>query len=152
MDKVKLFGILSRFPFSSRIIGRIVSLVAPYFSTIRPRVTHLGPGCCTIEMSDRRSVRNHLGSIHAIALCNLCELTMGLAVISALPEHLRWIARRMEVEYLKKARGRMTATARINLEALVPGDVGIPVEVTDSAGDHVARATITVTLGSRPGR
>jgi len=150
MDIVRIFELFSRIPFSSRIAGRVVSLVAPYFSTIRPRITRLGPGCCTIEMSDRRAVRNHLGSIHAIALCNLCELTMGLAVISALPEQLRWIARGMEVEYLKKARGRMTATARIDPEDLAPGDVGIPVEVTDFAGDRVARATIIVNISERP--
>lgn len=100
MDVVKLFRMFSRIPLSSRIAGRIISLVAPYFSTIRPRDTHLALGIRTFEMSYRWSVRNHLGSIHAIAPCNLYELTMGLAMISGLPEHLRWIARGMEVEYL----------------------------------------------------
>ena len=89
---------------ASRIAGRIISLYAPYFASIRPRITTLEPGRCQTEMSDRRSVRNHLGSIHAIAVCNLIELTMGLTIESALPDHLRWIAKGMEVKYLKKAR------------------------------------------------
>ena len=99
---------LSRVPLGKHLISKAVSLKAPYFSTIRPLITEMKPGMCTIVMKDRRSVRNHLGTVHAIAMCNLCELTMGMALHPSLPPHLRWIPRSMHVRYLKKARGTLT--------------------------------------------
>jgi len=123
---------------------------APYFGTIRPVITAAGHGSCTIEMSDRRAVHNHLGTIHAIAMCNMCELTGGLAIELAIPEHLRWIPKEMTVQYLKKARGKLTAHSELPGDALSPGDVIVPIEITDKAGDVVTRAEITMYVSPRP--
>ena len=55
-----------------------ISELAPYFGTISPKFKELRPGYCSIVIPNTRAVHNHLGSMHAIAMCNGAELTAGL--------------------------------------------------------------------------
>ena len=84
-----MFRQLSRIPFGKLIYSKLVNYYAPYTGTIRAVVTNLVPGLCTTEMKDRRSIQNHFKTVHAIALCNLCEMTMGLMVDATIPQPLR---------------------------------------------------------------
>src|SRR6185312_12677324 len=67
-----------------------------------PRFVALAPGRCEIAIRDRRRVHNHIGTVHAIALCNLAELSGGMLTDDSIPDSLRWIPRGMTVEYLAK--------------------------------------------------
>ena len=121
----------------SILLGRMV----PYTGSIRPRVLELSETGARIEMRDRRVVRNHLRSVHAIALANLAELSTGLPLAYAVQPRGRTILVSLTVEYLKKARGTLTGSSSF----VAPGadrdeDIEIPVEVRDEAGDIVARA------------
>jgi acyl-coenzyme A thioesterase PaaI-like protein len=147
---LRVFRRLSRFPFGKLIYSRLVNYYAPYTGTIRAVVTDLIPGRCTTEMKDRRSIRNHLRTVHAIALCNLCEMTMELMVDATIPSHLRWIPKGMNVQYVKKARGRLSGVSWIEPGALAPGDKSIPVEIHDMSGDIVVRAEIMLSVTIRP--
>jgi len=102
-----------------------------------------------VEIKDRRSIRNHLGSIHAGALCTLSELTGGLAVEATLPISLRWIPKEMTVQYIKKARGKLVGACSIDPSVLVPGDVKVPLEIKDGAGDTVLNAAIVFYISER---
>ena len=84
-------------------------LRAPYFASIAPRIEVLEPGRCEARIAHRRRVTNHLGTVHAIALCNLAELCAGLMTDVSIPADMRWIPKGMTVEYLKKAVGTMPA-------------------------------------------
>ena len=112
----------------------------PYTSTIHARVEELTPGHTKIRMADRKGLRNHLRSIHAIALANLGELATGLAVIASLPPNARGIPIEIKVEFLKKARGEITAKGSCALPDLSQQHEH-PVEALmfDSEGDKVAR-------------
>lgn len=144
-----LYERFTRFPLGNTLFSKALSIRAPYFSTIRPRVTDLRSGYCQVEIKDRWSVRNHLGSIHAGALCTLSELTGGLAVEATLPSNLRWIPKEMTVRYIKKAKGKLVGKCSIDPSTLVPGDIKVNIDIKDASGEPVLKAVIVFYISER---
>jgi acyl-coenzyme A thioesterase PaaI-like protein len=133
------------------VYSRLICLRAPYFGSIAPRIEKLEPGLCIVRMRDRRAVRNHIGTVHAIALCNMAELAAGLATDATLPDSMRWIPKGMNVRYLRKAVGMMTATARVPAppDSAAGAELRVIVEIRDGAGDVVFDADITMWITVR---
>jgi len=150
---LELFGRLGGTLPGRWLFSRIVCWRAPYFASIAPRVDALAPGRCVVRVRDRRRVHNHLGTVHAIALCNAAELAAGLATDATVDATLRWIPKSMQVHYLKPARGALTATASV--PSL--GDVGaghdcpVTVDVRNVADESVFSASISMWITRRHG-
>lgn len=144
---LSLYRRITRWPAGHWLFSRLVCFKAPYFATIAPRIVALEPGRCEVRIHDRRRVHNHIGTVHAIALCNLAELAGGVMTDATIPAGMRWIPKGMTVEYLKKAVGTLhgVATPDIPLVQAASGyDLPVTVAVTDSAGDTVFRARIAM--------
>ena len=144
---------VASWPAGPRIFSVLLGRMVPYSGTIRPRVRELKPGRAVVELRDRRAVRQHLGSVHAVALANLGELTSGLAMTAAMPADVRGIVTRMEIEYFKKARGLLTATSESRFPDAVTEPIDHPVvaDIHDAGGDLVSRVTAYWRLAPRPG-
>jgi uncharacterized protein (TIGR00369 family) len=135
---------LSRVPFGRWIFHRMLARVVPYTGALGARVVELESGRSQCVLQDRRGVRNHLNSIHAVALANLAELCSGSAMLSALPAGARGIVTRLEIDYQKKARGTLTARSLVVLPELQGTTEVYPeAEIVDAQGDVVARARVT---------
>jgi acyl-coenzyme A thioesterase PaaI-like protein len=151
-DVLALYRKFSRWPAGAWLFSRAVCFKAPYFATIAPRIERLEPGRCEATIRDRRAVHNHIGTVHAIALCNLAELCGGVMTDASLPPDMRWIPKGMTVAYLKKASGdlRGVATPEIPIVSAAQGyDLPVNVDVIDAAGDKVFNARILMWLSPR---
>ena len=143
---------LSGMPGGRRVFARILSRAVPYSGSIRPDVRELAPGRAVVGLVERRGLRNHFRSVHAIALANLGELASGLAMTLALPAGVRGIPVRLEIDYLKKARGRITAEGLATPPAVVGADTDATAtaDLRDQTGDVVARVVVHWRLSPEP--
>ena len=104
---------LSGSAFGRWLFSRMVCIKAPYFGSIRPVFDVLEPGRAIARMRKRRAVTNHIGTVHAIAMANLCEFVAGTMTEVSLPTAMRWIPRGMQIDYLGKAETDLSATATL---------------------------------------
>jgi acyl-coenzyme A thioesterase PaaI-like protein len=142
---------LSGRPGGAWLFSRLICLKAPYFASIRPRFEELRPGYCRIRLAKRRAVLNHIGTVHAIAMCNLAELAGGTMTEVTIPPTHRWIPKGMTVEYLKKAATDVVGVAEPLSPAVGEEAADYPVQVTvsDANGEAVFRAVITMWVGPK---
>jgi len=137
-----------RFPAGDRLFSYALGRMVPYSGSIGAVVRELSPGHARVELSDRRKVRNHLDSVHAVALMNLAELSTGLALNTGLPDDARAILVRLTIEYGKKARGTLTSECSIEPpKTNERREVEVEAVIRDGSGDVVAKAAARWLVG-----
>lgn len=141
---------LSPIPGGKLIFSKMVGRAAPYTGSIGAVVEELRSGYSKVSLRDRPSVRNHLKSIHAIALLNLAELTGNIALSYSLPDDARFIVAGMSIDYVKKSRGTIIGECRLEpILSSERAEYEVHVEMKDGAGDVVARSTLRTLVGPK---
>jgi acyl-coenzyme A thioesterase PaaI-like protein len=144
----------SALPLGERIFSVAFSRKAPYFASIRPRFTVLEPHHAELVVRDRRAVHNHIGTVHAIALCNGLEAAMGAMAEATIPRDRRWIPKGMEVAYTAKASGDITCIAETEpgqwtAEVGEGYDLAVPVRGVRPDGTVVVEGEIRLWITAR---
>lgn len=142
--------VLRAMPGGKTLFSRLLGHLAPYSGSIGASVVSLAPGRAEVHMVDRPRLRNHLHSLHAVALANLAEMAGNIALAYSLPDDARFIVSGIEIEYLKKARGQIVAIG----ECPVPRDSAratydVTVSLRDSSGAEVATAVLRSLVGPK---
>lgn len=146
------WNLLSGMPGGKVVFSRLVGRMAPYTGTVQATVTVLRAGYAEVQMADRRSVRNHLDCVHAIALANLAELAGNVALAYSLPDDARFIVSGMKIEYLKKARGLITAIGEPPIpRTAARAQYDVLVTLRDAGGEEVAKVILHSLVGPKPG-
>lgn len=141
---------VGRWPGGEATMSWLIGKLVPYTGTVRPRIRKLEVGLAQASIEDRRGLRNHLQSVHAIALANIAEFTGSLALVTRVPEEKRWIVTGLDLDYLKKARGRIVATCDVrDLELPEDGEAEAEVVLRDQDGDEVTRARVRLKVGPK---
>lgn len=131
-------------PIGRKLMSRALGLAVPYSGSIGAEILELDKYSCRIQMKDRRAVRNHLNSVHALALANLGEMASGLALNVWMPDSLQAIVTNLNIEFIKKARGSIVATSKVSPPE--EGNESIQVvtsELFDSQNQKVAEVKVT---------
>ena len=126
----------------------------PFNQHVGLEVLEVGPGTGSVRLPEEPHLANHVGSQHAGALFSAGEAASGAAFVGAFAEHmgrLTPLAKSADIEYLKLAKGPITATGTLEgnvYELLGELDEGgraeFPIEVSlkDEGGTEVARMTV----------
>lgn len=144
---------MSKWAGGKWMFSQLVSLKAPYFGSIRPRFVELRSGYCEVRIKKRWAVLNHIGTVHAIAMCNMAEIAGGIMTDVTIPVTHRWIPKGMSVEYLKKAETNLRAVAELTpIPAFgEAADLPVTINILDAKGQVVCRAVITMWVSLRKG-
>ena len=146
-----LFQKMSSLPMGRKLFSKALCLKAPYFGSIKPLMTDLRPGKAEVRVKKHRAIQNHLGTVHAIAMCNMAELAGGMMTDVSIPTTHRWIPKGMKVEYLKKATSDLTAVAVGTMPKTWPDadEFVAKVDIKDEHGLCVARMEIAMWVSAK---
>ena len=126
----------------------------PFNQYVGLEVVEVGDGRGVVRLPEEPHLANHVGSQHAGALFSAGEAASGGAFVGAFAEHmgrLTPLAKSASIEYLKLAKGPITATGTLERdvgELIAELDEGgraefpIDVSLTDESGTEVARMTV----------
>jgi acyl-coenzyme A thioesterase PaaI-like protein len=145
-----LYRSLARLPKGRTVFSVVFARKAPYFRSIRPRFLDVRPHRAQLVVADRKRVRNHIGTVHVIAICNGLEAAMGALAEATVPTGNRWIPKGMRVEYLGKATSDIVCVAETEPADWERGpDVPVRVSATRDDGSLVVTGVIDLWVTDR---
>ncbi|KAK3236179.1 hypothetical protein CYMTET_53664 [Cymbomonas tetramitiformis] len=142
-DEIYIF--LANLPLGGYVFDALIGFFAPYSASTTPHVETLSKTACTVSIEERPWLMNPFNSVHAVALTNIGELSSGLVMMTAMqhsPVRMRGIPTKFEVEFFKKAKGKVYASSTCSLDGVYE-DCTIAVNsiLSNSKGVELAKMT-----------
>ena len=145
-----LWSSMTKLPQGKRLFSIAFARRAPYFATIRPRFVDIRPNHASLVIPKRRAVHNHIGTVHAIALCNGLEAAMGALAEATIPADRRWIPKGMDIAYTAKATTDITCYAETDPGQWTSDDPDLHVRVWGERTDGEVVITGVIKLWVTP--
>ena len=104
---------------------------------------------CVVTVRYRRKVGNHIGTLHAAAMALAAESATGFVAAMNIPDSKVLVIKTMELNYLKRTKGTLTATATLSeaeRQRMIDepkGDVLVPCTLADETGTETVTANMT---------
>jgi acyl-coenzyme A thioesterase PaaI-like protein len=147
---LSLWGKISPLPGGKTAFSRLLGFFIPYTGRLGARIEELSPGRAVVSVRECRQLRNHLRSMHAMALANLGELASGLALHTAIPLEAQAILTSFSITYLKKARGHLVAQSACEpIQSAETREVELMVSIRNEAKEEVAQVHAWWRVGAR---
>ncbi|WP_456697377.1 hotdog fold domain-containing protein [Aeromicrobium sp. P5_D10] len=146
---LELYKKVTALPQGKRVFSVLYGQKAPYFASIHMQVQEMKPHLGKVVIPKRRSVKNHIGTVHAIAACNGLEAAMGLLAEATCPADMRWLPKGMDVKYLAKSTTALTCTAE-TIESDWANGPDVPVRVKAVTTDGTVTVEGTIHLWVTP--
>ncbi len=150
-DLLKIWNRFKHLPAANVFVSRLLGFAVPYTGNLGATITKLEPGDVEIVLNPRRKHQNHLRSVHAMALANLGEFASGIALYTQLPPAKRAILVGFQIEYLKKARGKLTAKCQVPVQASdAKAETRVKADIFDANGNKVCFVEAKWLVGDEP--
>ena len=147
-----LYQRVTSLPAGKRIFSLLYAVKAPYFATVRPQVREVRANHAELSIRNRKRVHNHIGTLHAIAVCNGLEAAMGLLAEATCPTDQRWLPRGLQVSYLAKSTTDLLCVAETSpsdWEREAPFDIDVRVKAVRTDGVVVVQGVIPIYVSAK---
>lgn len=117
----------------SQFFGRMVK----FTGTTGIHIEELTEQRAIITLKNKKSVQNHIGSVHAVASVLIAESATGYLIGMNIQEDSVPVIKTIKADYVKRAQGDMRAEASLSEEQIKQiqeqekGETIVPVKVTD---------------------
>ncbi|MDN3647538.1 DUF4442 domain-containing protein [Reinekea marina] len=119
------------------VLSTAFGTMIPYAGRSKVRVEKLTHSQSVITIKNKRSVQNHIGSIHATAIAIAAESATGYLVAMNVPDSSVPVIKTLKVDYEKRCKGNITAEAHLTdaqreqIKTQEKGEVTVPVTIID---------------------
>ena len=149
----QMYDSLAKYPGGKRLFSIAFARKAPFFRTIKAEFIQVGPNFASLRLPNRKAVHNHIGTVHAIAVCNGLEAAMGALAEVTIPAGKRWLPKGMTVEYLAKSSSDLVCTAETDPADWTGGpDVPVRVQAVRDDGTVVVQGVISLWVTDKPAK
>lgn len=142
---------VNRYPdwLSSRLITWLFRHKVKLAGTARLDIIKTDGKSAIFKQKNRRKVQNHIGGVHAVTMALLAESSTGFVVGINLPGDKLPLIKSMNLKYVKRCSGDITAVASVTDEQIAlmnsepKGEVVVKVAITDANNDEPMVAEMT---------
>jgi len=124
----------------SKALSTFFGKMVKFTGTTGIRIEALTERRAVITLKNRKSVQNHIGSVHAVASILIAESATGYVVGMNIPDSSVPVIKTIRADYVKRAKGDMRAEAVLSdtqikaMHSQEKGETVVPVMVTDGEG------------------
>ena len=118
----------------STLFGKMVK----FTGTAGIKIEELTEQKAVISLKNKKSVQNHIGSVHAVASILIAESATGYVVGMNIPDTSVPVIKTIKADYVKRAKGDMKAVATLTKKQITAmrtqekGETTVKVVVTDA--------------------